>query len=199
MILLDAGHGGMINGQYTTAPNKMKQFEDGFTICEGVINRSIVEKLRLSLSAAGISNKVISHGKRDTPLTDRCRKIQEIGANAKNPVVVSVHCNYFHDPVAHGWQVHTYLGESVSDQLATYFLSEARDQYGTAELRKQAADDPDWDSNFMILGCHPYPAVLTENFFFSNREEAEYLSSDQGQEDIARLHLNAIKAWLKAT
>lgn len=197
MILLDAGHGGLINGQYVTAPNKMKEFQDGFTIYEGVINRGIVEKLRMNLNAAGIANKIISHGKYDTPITDRCRVIQQYSSS--NPIVVSVHCNYYSDPAASGWQIHTYSGESESDRLAIYFLNQARQQYGCAELRKQAPNNPDWDSDFMIIGCHPFPAVLTENFFFSNRDDAEYLKTDQGQEDIARLHLNAIKAWLKAS
>ena len=36
--LLDAGHGGMKDGKYTTAPGRMHVFEDGLTFYEGVNN-----------------------------------------------------------------------------------------------------------------------------------------------------------------
>ena len=43
--LLDNGHGGILDGVYTTAPNKMHIFDDGLTVYEGDFNRKIVERI----------------------------------------------------------------------------------------------------------------------------------------------------------
>ena len=39
------------------------------------------------------------------------------------------------------------------------------------------------------------PAVLTENFFYTNVEDCKYLLSQEGMLDIAKVHLNAILAF----
>lgn len=52
--LIDAGHGGMVKGKYTTAPAKMFKFPDGLTIYEGVVNRDIALILALILDALHI-------------------------------------------------------------------------------------------------------------------------------------------------
>jgi N-acetylmuramoyl-L-alanine amidase len=42
IFILDPGHGGMIDGQYQTAPKKMFQHDNGEIAYEGVINRNVV-------------------------------------------------------------------------------------------------------------------------------------------------------------
>ena len=36
------------------------------------------------------------------------------------------------------------------------------------------------------------PALLTENFFFDNPEQAKIMMSEEGQKKIAQAHINAI-------
>ena len=36
------------------------------------------------------------------------------------------------------------------------------------------------------------PAVLTENFFYTNIEDCKYIISDEGVEDVAEMHYRAI-------
>ena len=64
--LLDAGHGGMENGRYTTAPDKMYTFDDGLVFHEGVNNREIVDMLIGLLQKAGIRFMKVYHLEEDT-------------------------------------------------------------------------------------------------------------------------------------
>jgi N-acetylmuramoyl-L-alanine amidase len=199
MIILDAGHGGYHPSKgYMTAPNKMAKHEQ-FTIYEGVVNRHIVSALAAMLDQEGINYAKIADKYTDTSLGERCRRIITHGQDRNIDLVVSVHANAYSDKSANGWQIHTSTGETSSDQAALKFLEAARDQYGQATLRKEAEANPDWDSGFLILTGHQYPSVLTENFFFTNKDDAQYLNSDRGIKELATLHAKAIQAWLQVT
>ena len=45
IVILDAGHGGMIDGEYQTAGKRSPIWDDGSQYFEGVGNREIVSKL----------------------------------------------------------------------------------------------------------------------------------------------------------
>lgn len=195
--IIDAGHGGINpnTGEYVTAPNKMNVFDDGFTIYEGVFNRKVANKIYKRLGDHAINCNYITSSWEDMSLYDRVEQINRIGKECNgNVLVISIHGNYYHDSRAHGWQVHTYLGESKSDEYALYFLNSAVDKFteNQFKIRRESPDDPDWDNDFYILREHQYPAVLTENFFMSNRTNAEFMMSDKGQEWIADTHVDAI-------
>ena len=40
------------------------------------------------------------------------------------------------------------------------------------------------------------PAVLTENLFMDNKEEVEYLLSEEGKKSIIDLHVEGIKQYI---
>ena len=46
-IILDAGHGGLINGVYQTKGKRSPIWPDGRQLFEGVFNRQIVELLKV--------------------------------------------------------------------------------------------------------------------------------------------------------
>lgn len=54
-----------------------------------------------------------------------------------------------------------------------------------------------WTSNFYILKNTNCPAVLTENMFQDNKEDVEFLISEQGKQIIIDLHFNAIKKYIE--
>lgn len=79
------------------------------------------------------------------------------------------------------------------------------DLYGAAEecfpgmkIRKDMTDgDPDKESGFCILKYTQCPAVLTENLFQDNKEDVDFLLSEEGKQTIVSLHVKGICKYLK--
>jgi len=76
--LIDAGHGGIKDGKYVTAPAKMHRFDDGFTIYEGVTNRKIAAKLAAMLHDACIDFGLVYDEVLDISLTERARIVNSV-------------------------------------------------------------------------------------------------------------------------
>lgn len=189
--IIDNGHGGMKSGKYVTAPAKMHRFEDGFTICEGIFNRSVVSKLSYLLKNAGIPFSLCVPENDDVSLRERRRRTNETHLNnGGNSVFVSVHGNAGGGT---GFEVFTTRGETKSDKVATFFFDELKKEFPGQKMRADMSDgDVDKEVNFSVLMCRP-PAVLTENGFMDTRSDAEMMMSNEGQDKIAIAHFNAIK------
>ena len=56
--------------------------------------------------------------------------------------------------------------------------------------------DPDYEENFYVLKKTSCPAVLTENFFQDNKDDVEWLSSEEGKETVVEYHLRGILRYL---
>lgn len=56
--------------------------------------------------------------------------------------------------------------------------------------------DADFEQDFYILKHTLCPAVLTENLFMTNKDDVEFLESEEGKEDIVRLHVEGIINYL---
>ena len=107
VIILDAGHGGLINNVYQTKGKRSPVWEDGSVYYEGVGNREIVKKLTERLEADGIEVYNSNPTNYDIPLGTRVRNINaQIKANKdKKYIGVSVHSDGFTKESAHGWSV----------------------------------------------------------------------------------------------
>ena len=65
------------------------------------------------------------------------------------------------------------------------------------KIRKDMADgDPDKESSFYILKHTKCPAVLTENLFQDNKEDVDFLLSEEGKRTIVSLHVKGICKYL---
>ena len=53
-VLLDAGHGGIVNGNYVTPGKRSPKWSDLPQLFEGVQNREIVSLIKIKLTALGI-------------------------------------------------------------------------------------------------------------------------------------------------
>ena len=189
--IIDNGHGGLIGGKYATAPKNMSTFEDGFTVYEGVFNRSVVAKLAYMLKTEKIPFTLCVPENNDISLSERKRRTNEIDINnGNNSIFVSVHGNAGKGT---GFEVFTTRGETKADPIATVFFEELQKEFPGKRMRPDITDgDVDKEANFTVLMCRP-PAVLTENLFFDNRKDAELMMSDNGQNKIAIAHFEAIK------
>jgi N-acetylmuramoyl-L-alanine amidase len=194
--LIDAGHGGMHEGKYATAPGKMHTFDDGLVIYEGVNNRAIANKLCNLLSAADIDFALIHDEDLDTPLGVRVHRANTIHAKHGNCIYLSIHSDAMpkeSQGKGSGLSVWTSVGETKSDKVAEVFCKWYKSQLHMFKFRADLMDkDSDKEEQFYVLTKTNCPAVLTENLFFDNRKEAEFLLSEEGREKIAIAMFTAI-------
>jgi N-acetylmuramoyl-L-alanine amidase len=189
-ILLDNGHG------KDTPGKRSPVWPDGSQLLEWLYTRNIARNVELELwYQHGIEVERIVQEDVDISLAERCRRANERADmfGVQNCLLVSVH-NNASTGKASGWEVHTYLGKSKSDEYATIFWNTAKAILPTGtKMRGDWTDsDPDFDSNFAILRDTKCPAVLTENLFMDNFDDCRFLLSPEGRAAIIKLHVDAI-------
>lgn len=190
--ILDAGHGGMKNGKYTTAPAKMWKFEDGLIIYEGVINRAITNLLIKDLDKYGIDYSLVHDEDIDTRLSTRTLRANNIYYKNRNAIFLSIHSN---SGKGEGFEVFTTPGDTKSDKVADIFCETYKMFFPEFPLRCDLSDkDLDKEANFQVLRETACPALLVENLFFDNRKEAEFLLSVEGQTEFKNCILQCIQA-----
>lgn len=189
--ILDAGHGGVINGVPQTAGKRSPNWEKGI-LYEGVINRLIVDKVFCMCQNQGISAIKLVENDKDIPLSERVKKVNSIHRATGKANLISVHCDAFTKESANGWSAFTSYGKTKSDKIATELYKKAKDY--KFKLRTDGSDgDPDKEAGFYVLRKTNCPAVLVENLFMTNKEDYEVLMSEEGREKLARVIFRAIK------
>jgi len=187
LVLLDNGHGGLINGVYQT-PGKRKEWGDE-VIYEGEFNRAIVNGIIEELTRLKISYVNIAPEYRDVHLVTRVRRAN---AFAHLPCFyLSIHANA---GGGEGSEMFTYYGDSKSDAIATIFGEEFKREFPFKRLRTDFSDgDLDKEAAFYVLKKTMMPALLTENFFMDNWEEfTSILNTPLGRKKIINYHVQSI-------
>jgi N-acetylmuramoyl-L-alanine amidase len=188
--LLDAGHGGMHEDHYTTAPSKMFTFPDGLVIYEGVINRKITDILIGLMEENGIRYKKVYHDAHDYSLPFRVSIADAVYQKDKSCIYLSIHSN---SGGGSGFEIFTSPGQSKSDKVANIFCEVYQSSFPDIKFRSDKSDgDADKEENFYVLRKTDCPALLVENLFFDNRREAEILLSEVGQKKIAKCLFDCI-------
>lgn len=188
-VLIDNGHG-------SNTPGKCSP--DG-RLREYAYTREIAERLVMELRKNGIDAERIVKEEIDVPLAERCRRANEY--KASEAILVSIHCNAAGNGSdwmsARGWEAWTSVGKTKADKLAICLYEDAEHCLPGMKMRKDMADgDPDKESQFYILRHTNCPAVLTENLFQDNREDVEFLLSEEGKRAIVSLHVWGIMKYL---
>lgn len=189
-VLIDNGHGSNTPG---------KRSPDG-RLREYAYTREIAARLEIELRKNGIAVERIVKEEIDVPLTERCRRANMY--KASEAILVSIHCNAAGNGSswmqARGWEAWTSVGKTKADKLATYLYEGAENCLSGMKIRKDMSDgDQDKESGFYILKHTRCPAVLTENLFQDNREDVEFLLSEEGKRAIVTLHVWGIMKYLK--
>ena len=214
IVCLDPGHASSTPGK--RSPYSACKVEPALDFYEYKFNREICKMLAKKLYEHGIEVFITTDEQRDgdidVSLTTRAtRAWNRIKASCKKGIFISVHANANGKgsqwDSAKGWSAYTTKGQNISDTLADYFYDHAENLYKNSgakvKLRIDKSDgDRDWEENFTVIykmeqfsmknGKATVPAVLTENFFYSNIDDCKYLCQAYGKEDIARLHFWAI-------
>lgn len=193
--IIDCGHGGIIDGIYQNIAGHAKsyKFPDGFEVQEGVINRQIARKFILMLDAAGIHyHDLNSKDQSDTPLHERTKKINRLYSDDRSYFLISIHSNKMTKDAegesinARG--VETFVYDSASSRsLAIQKIAEEEYKKSGHKFRGSKK------ANFAMLRETNCPAILVENYFYTNREDAEYLVSESGQKEIANTLFNIVE------
>lgn len=194
-VILDNGHGEDTPG---------KRSPDG-RLREYKYCREIVIEISKRLDKMGISNCILVPETNDVPLKERVARANAIHAQQhslkKTVILISVHCNAAGSGEwmnARGWSAWTSVGSTSSDEIATCLYEAAHEILDPKKIkiREDKSDgDPDWESNFYILQKSSMPAVLVENFFQDNKQDVQYLLSDEGRQDVINIHVEGIKKY----
>lgn len=191
--LLDAGHGGVINGIPQTAGKRSIDFGEGI-LYEGVSNRIILSKVKQILDDSCIHNISITDSEKDTPLSVRINRLNSInrGQPKGKCIGLSFHSDAFDKEQANGWSAFTFFGQTKSDKVANILYKHAKK--ARLKLRTDFSDgDPDKEKNLALCRETDFPFVLIENLFMTNKKDYLFLKSEKGQNKLARMIANAIK------
>lgn len=193
LIFLDAGHGGIVNGEYVTAPKKMYDHGNGFVFYEGVFNRKVAEHMKTMMRDACISFVDLVSSNSDVSLGQRVRTANELHTQYKDTyktLYISIHGNAGGGT---GLEIYTSEGETTSDKYGQIIAEQLIEMFPDEKYRADTSDgDLDKESNFYVLRKTACPAVLTENFFFDRMKDAILMDSEKGQVAIAQAHMNAV-------
>ena len=190
VIVLDAGHGGMIDGVYQTRGKRSPVWADGSQYFEGVGNREIVKKLTTKLIDKGVEVFNANPTEKDMPLRERTAIInKEIKDNPdKEYIGISVHSNGFSKESAHGWSIYTYTkGSKASKEMSELMAKTMQKEFPHRRFRGEKT------ANFWMCKNTICPFILTENFFMTNEGECKnILMTEEGQDKIVKMHYDFI-------
>ena len=207
LILLDPGHGGIHPDtcEYTTAPDKMAYHEghymhhDGW-FYEGAWNRFFALELGAALAASGIPFLYTTPFERwheDVSLGERISYANWLH-QLHDLLFISIHANA-HDTTVRGWQVHTSPGETRSDAIGQQLWDEVQQEFGgMITMRSDVSDgDADFENKFRVLTQTRCTAILAENLFFDNTEDALLLMDANFVDRLKWCYFRVCLGWVK--
>lgn len=193
-ILIDNGHGIDTPG---------KRSPDG-RLREYLYAREIANAVVARLKNLGYNADIIVPEDNDISLADRSKRVNNWCKlmGSKNVLLVSVHVNAAGNGEwmnATGWSAYTSRGQTSADKLADFLYDAAKEQLPGKRMRTDYSDgDADIEAGFYILKHTMCAAVLTENLFQDNRQDVDFLLSEEGRTAIVNLHVNGIINYIKS-
>ena len=203
--IIECGHGGMIDGVYQdlaskklTPDPKQYTFTDGTTIFEGVNNREIAKILiQMLVDNNEAYVDLNSTDQRDAPLRERTNLINSMYAKNKDLWLLSIHSNKMSKnatgPGNNGRGCETYI--AIGASLTSQKIQKIAETIYREDGHKWRGSN---SANFWMVKETNCPALLTENYFYDNREDARILLSVEGRTKIAKTLFKIIQKvkWL---
>ncbi|WP_124981009.1 N-acetylmuramoyl-L-alanine amidase [Nonlabens xiamenensis] len=188
VVLLDNGHGSLINGKYVTPGKRFDHGSHGI-IYEGEFNRAITAGIIEELTKKNIPFVNIAPEYWDVRLETRVKRANRYAGH--ECFYLSIHSNA---GGGQGSEIFTSPGDTLSDKIATVFGEEFKLEFPNRHLRTDFSDgDLDKERRFYVLTRTKMPAVLTESFFMDNLEEFKsILYTRSGRQKIVNYHVNSI-------
>ena len=188
-VILDCGHGGVINGEYQTAGKRSPNWSKG-VLYEGMFNRWVVNRIIEKLDRLKIPYYHISPELTDTSLQARSDRANKIMSSDKNTYLLSIHANA---GGGKGIEGYTTVGVTGSDKIAETFLSNLEKDLDT-DFRFDLSDgDKDKESNFWMLKKPIGKAFLLECGFMDNSKDYFNLWDEKYLSDLVNSCVRTIK------
>lgn len=179
-ICVDPGHGGHDPGAIGMGGTREKDI--------------VLIVGKLLKEALSLRHQVFMTRDRDVfiPLSTRAT----ISNKAQADAFVSVHCNGFSNPLAHGWEIFTSPGQTRADTLATAIYRSWIEVFPGVVVRADWSDgDVDKERALTVLVRTQAPAVLVEIGFITNPVEEAWVSSFSNQKQIAETIARGLNNW----
>jgi len=180
IICIDPGHGGSDPG----AVGKVSTEKDNsLSICLKL--RSLLEYFDHEVIMTRDTDKDVAYpgASASVELQARC----DISNNANADLFLSVHCNSYSNPGAHGTETFYMEGSTKGSLLAQYIHGELVGMGLTNRGTKTAG--------FKVLRSTDAPAALVELAFISNPEEEAMLADENMQEAFAEAICRGIQNY----
>lgn len=189
-ILIDNGHGVETPG---------KRSPDG-RLREYAYTREIADRVISRLQGEDIDSNRIVPEETDVPLSERVARANKYYAESgKQAILVSIHCNAAGNGSAwmgaRGWSVFVDTTASANSKRLATTMAEVAKKKGVT-VRKEMNNRNYWIENLYICKHTNCPAVLVENFFQDNKEDVNFLLSEEGKRCVTDITVEGIKKYL---
>ncbi len=182
VIVIDPGHGGQDPGKVGIND-----------VLEKDLNLQVSKKVKKLLEAAGVkivmtrTDDNVPEAKKED-LNQRVKLINE----TKPTLALCVHQNSYPDVAIKGAQVFYHTVTPEAKEIAAIVQEELRtvDTTNTRQIKEN-------DTYFMLKNTQ-VPTIIVECGFLTNQEEAEKLTQDEYQDQIANAICEGIVKWLNA-
>ena len=191
--LLDPGHGGLIDGVYQTRGKRSPPFDDGSVLYEGVFNRDVVERVMRLCEQHDIQAVNVVNTNEDMPLSQRVASANLLHQQNSNSIYLSIHANAFGNGTefnsARGVCTFHHSRSSKGQKIAEVLQPHLVSLTGFRDRGVKANES--W-ANFYVLRKTHMPAILSENGFMTNLQEAQALMTSDTRQQIAEAHFAMI-------
>jgi N-acetylmuramoyl-L-alanine amidase len=185
--IIDNGHGKLQAGKRSPV------LADGRQLLEYKFNRNVAVALMRMLKEGGYSftDLVPNVESVGSYLTERIVKANSVNTPLPE-IFVSIHANASGNgwSSANGLETWYFIASTKSKRIASEFQRQLMEELGLTDrgirAHKQAS------KAFRVLRETTMPAVLTENGFYSNRDEVKKLLDPAFQAKVAKAHFDAI-------
>lgn len=209
IILIDNGHGSQTPGKFSPLLDNSMNIGSEFTskgrFREWKYNRVIANQVVDVLKDMKYDARLVVPEDTDISLSERIRRINTIcnKEGARNVLLISVHANAVGNGSqwmnAYGWEAYSTRGKTKSDILADCLYKRADTNVKGRKIREDWTDgDRDKEADFYIIKKAYCPAVLTENFFYDNKDDLKFMTSEEGIHGVVRLHVEGILDFIES-
>lgn len=189
-VILDNGHGGLINGVYQTPGKRSPKWEHGI-LYEGMFNRWVVNRIIEKLDRLKLPYYHISPEYTDVTLVSRVNRANKIYESDKEAWVLSIHANAGGGTGIEGF---TTKGNTTSDLIGDIILENFETDMPNVRMRFDWSDgDRDKEKDFIILKKPKAPACLVECGFMDNRSDYAQLWNENYLNSIVLSLVKSIK------
>lgn len=193
VILFDAGHGGIIGGEYQTSGKRSPKWDDGRQLFEGEFNRDIVARIMIMMNEHNFPFVDVVNTLEDKPLRERTKTANKyFHTVTEDCILCSIHANAGGGT---GHETFTSPGLTDSDAYAEVIIKHLVEGFPELRLRKDDDDgDNDKEAKFWMVTKTEMPAFLIECAFMDTKyPDCELMLSEDGRQRFAEAIFSGLK------